>query len=119
MRFLVQMEIVDSGRSATAQEGVAFIEQLVLPTLEALEAHRAAGTVVAGGPLVGRIALALVIEAESTAALDVLIESLPLWPRMSTTVAPLITFEDRAAAVRARLEGMRARIQGAAARDRS
>ena len=34
MQYLVQMKLADSGRSTSPQEGVSFIEQFVLPTLE-------------------------------------------------------------------------------------
>ena len=35
MKYLVQMKLADSDRSTTAQEGVVFIEQYVLPSLAA------------------------------------------------------------------------------------
>jgi hypothetical protein len=45
--------------------------------------------------------------------LDELIESLPIWPRMETTVTPLTTFEGRMVAVRLRLERLRAKFETA------
>ena len=61
----------------------------------------------------GAIALALVVRAESIQELDELIESLPIWPRMETTVTPLTSFEGRMGAVRLRLERLRAKFETA------
>jgi len=61
----------------------------------------------------GAIALALVVRAESIQELDELIESLPIWPRMETTVTPLTSFEGRMVAVRLRLERLRAKFETA------
>jgi hypothetical protein len=46
-----------------------------------------------------------VVRAESIQELDTLIESLPVWPLMQTTVTPLTSFAGRRDAVRRRLEG--------------
>ncbi len=61
----------------------------------------------------GAIALALVVRAESIQELDELIESLPVWPRMETTVTPLTSFEGRMVVVRLRLERLRAKFETA------
>src|SRR5215471_16870279 len=50
------------------------------------------------------IGLALVVRAESIQELDDVLESLPIWPLMQTTVIPLTSFEGRRAAGRRRLE---------------
>jgi len=115
MQYLVRMDIADSGRAKSPQEGLTFIEQLVLPTLERCKALAAEGKIVAGGPVAGTIGLALVIEAESIQALDDLLEDLPLWPRMKTVVTPLTTFDGRGAALRPRLERLRGLLQSAQA----
>jgi muconolactone delta-isomerase len=113
MQYLVQMKLADSGRSASPQEGVTFIEQFVLPTLELCKKLQEEKKILAGGPVSGAIALALVIKAESIQELDELVGSLPLWPRMETTVIPLTSFEGRMAAVRPRLESLRAMLKTA------
>ena len=51
--------------------------------------------VVAGGPVVGHIALPLIVEAESLAAVDQLVYSLPLYQLAETRITPLISFADR------------------------
>jgi hypothetical protein len=40
--------------------------------------------------------------------IDDLVENLPMWPRMVTTVTPLTTWSDRAAALGPRLERLKA-----------
>lgn len=105
MQFLVQMKVADSVRPRSPQESIAFIKQYVFPTLEVCDKLLEEKKIVAGGPLGGAIALALVVGAESIQELDHILESLPIWPLMETTVIPLTSFEGRRAAGRQRLEG--------------
>jgi muconolactone delta-isomerase len=109
MRYLVQMKIADTARPTTPQEGVSFIEQFVLPTLAACKRLEAENKILAGGPVGGAIAIALIVAAETIQELDEILEGLPLWPRMETTVAPLTTFDGRMAAVRSTLERLKER----------
>ena len=104
MQYLVQMRLADSGRSKSPGEVASFIEQFVFPTLDLCKRLEAEKTILAGGPLGGAIALAVVIKAESIQELDELIESLPVWPLMETTVTPLTSFEGREVVARQMLE---------------
>ena len=110
MNYLVQMKLAT--RPANPQEGVALIEQSILPTLERCKQLEAEKKIVAGGPLSGAIALSLIVSAESAQDLDDLITSLPVWPRMETTVTPLTTFGGRVQAVRAQLEQLKTKRGG-------
>ena len=101
MNYLVHLKLAE--RPATPQEGIAFIEQFIMPTLELCKKLEAQKKFVSGGPLSGAIALSLIVNAESAPELDDLISSLPVWPRMETTVTPLSSFDSRMQAVRARL----------------
>lgn len=105
MNYLVQLKLAD--RPGNPQEGVVFIEQFILPTLELCKKLEAERKIVVGGPLSGAIALSLIVTADSVQELDALITSLPVWPLMETTVTPLTTFDVRMQAVRARLEQMK------------
>lgn len=105
MNYLVQMELAH--RPTNSQEGVAFIEQSILPTLELCRKLEAEKKIVAGGPLSAAIALSFIVRAESAQELDDLITSLPVWPRMQTIVTPLTTFDGRMQTVRARLAELR------------
>ncbi len=110
MNYLVQLTLAN--RPAHPQEGIVFIEQFILPTLELCKKLEAEKKIVAGGPLSGAIALSLIVSAESVQELDDVITSLPVWPRMGTTVTPLTTFDGRMQAVRARLEQLKAQGGG-------
>ncbi len=105
MNYLVQMTLAN--RPATPEEGTVFIEQFILPTLELGKKLEAEKRIVAGGPASGAIALSLIVNAQSAQELDDLISSLPVWPRMETTITPLSTFDVRMQAVRARLDQLK------------
>lgn len=79
------------------------ITRFVLPSIEALEKHEASGVVV-GGPVIGSVRFVFVAKAESSAALETLLTSLPFWSVMQVEVTPLVEFRDRAAYIQGRLE---------------
>lgn len=108
MQYLVQMRLAPQGRPTTSEEGRAFIEQLIFPTLELCKKLRDEGKILAGGPMIGVIGLVLFVDAGSAEELDDLITSPPVWPRMDTDVTPLTTFEGRAEILRPRLERLKA-----------
>ena len=105
MNYLVELKLAN--RPASPQEGIVFIEQFILPTLELCKQLEAEKKIVAGGPLSGAVALSLIVSATSVEELDDLITRLPVWPPMETTVIPLTTFDGRMKAVCARLEQLK------------
>src|SRR5262245_52610735 len=105
------MKLADSGRAGTAQDGVTLIEQLIVPTLELCKRLERERKILAGGPVVGSVALALILEAESAQKVDELVSSLPVWPRMETIVIPLTSFDGRRASVGSLAERLKARMQ--------
>lgn len=114
MQYLVQMKLADSGRPTTAEAGIAFIEQFILPTLEVCKTLESEKKILAGGPVGGAVALALIVSAESIHELDGLITGLPIWPRMETEVTALTSFDGRMSSVRPRLEQLRGIMQNRA-----
>ena len=108
MEYLVQMTLAAGARPSMAGEGMAFIEQFILPTLELCKKLQAERKIVAGGPVGGSVALALIVRADSNREVDELVESLPVWPRMETTITPLISFDERAQGVQLRLHQLKA-----------
>jgi hypothetical protein len=117
MEYLIEMRIADSGRSTTPTDGVEFIEQYILPTLDLCRRLQTEHRIVAGGPISGAVGLAFIIRADSAPEIDEIVSGLPVWPRMVTAVTPLTTWEDRAAALRPRLERLKAAsLPGDAAR---
>jgi muconolactone delta-isomerase len=113
MQFLVQMKLVPQSRPTTTEEGAAFIEQFIFPTLEQCKKLLDQKKILAGGPMSGAIALVFIVNAESARELDDLLTSLPVWSRMETDVTPLTTFEGRAETLRPRLEVLKAQTQRA------
>jgi muconolactone delta-isomerase len=101
MDFLVEIDHVKPRATPTPEAGRAFIERIILPTLARAEALRAEKKIIAGGPVVGRIALRFIIEAASPQEVDRVVSSLPLWSLSEARVTPLIAFTDRRDHVRA------------------
>jgi len=108
MEYLVDMRLADSGRSTTPAEGLTFLEQYILPTLDLCQTLVTQNRILAGGPVSGAIGLAFIIRAETARDIDELVAGLPVWPRMVTTVTPLTTWSERANVLRPRLERLRA-----------
>ena len=111
MRYLIEMKLSGSARPKVPQDGVFLIERYILPSLEICRKWQVERKLLAGGPVSGSIQLAVVLEVESAQELDELIESLPLWPLMETTVIPLTTFEGRIQAVQSKLKQLKSMIQ--------
>ena|SRR5215475_3326523 len=112
MQYLVDMKLATYGRPTGGhQDGISFIEQYILPSLELCQKLEEEKKILAGGPASGAIRLVLIVNAESAQELDELIESLPVWPQMETTVTPLTSFSGRMVALRPRLERLKARLQ--------
>ena len=101
--YLVEMKLAPAASVPTPNEGIAFTERFVLPTLDAFAKLAAAGRIRAGGPAAGTMNFAFIARAASPQEVEELVTSLPLWPRAQTTIVALGTFEGRAAAVRRRL----------------
>ena len=92
----------------TPEEGIALLENLVLPPLDQLGANDA---VLAGGLPVGERALAFIIEAESNAAADEIIRQLPMWSLITWEVTPLQSFGARAAIERGTVEHLKKMLE--------
>ncbi len=108
MQYLVQMNIIPEGRPKSNEEGQNFYRNLIHPTLKKCQQLQEEGKILAGGPISGTIGLALLIKTDTVTELDQLLAGLPVWPLMETTVLPLTTFADRAAAVEARFKNAQA-----------
>ena len=102
MLFLVELDHVKSGAVPTYEEGEAFIEQVILPTLARAEQLIAEKKIVSGGAAAGRIGLRLIAEAREPADVEQLVSGLPLWPLAETRVTPLVTIAELLESVRGR-----------------
>ena len=99
MDYLVELALADSSRPRSLEEGRVLAEQFIVPSLRLLMKYQAEGKVVAGGPVSATIAIVLIVRAESAQELDEIVESLPVWSRMTTKVTPLTTFDGRITAL--------------------
>src|SRR2546422_10916706 len=95
MLFLVEIDRPNSGNMVTPESGQAFIRNVILPTLARGEQLVAEKKIVSGGPVVGRVSLRLMMEADSVEQVDGMIESLPVWAVAETRVTPLVSFGQR------------------------
>lgn len=104
MFFLVELDHVKSGSPLTPEQGRAFIEQVIFPTLARAEKLVTEGKIVEGGAIAGQIALRFILQADSLAEADRTVSSLPLWPLAQTRITPLVAFSERHGSVQALLE---------------
>lgn len=97
MKFLVELSRPNSGVPMSNEAARDFMDSVMLPTLARGEQLAKDGVILAGGPVAGRVALCLIVQAESAAHLDELLTSVPLWGVADTRVTPLIEFSDQRA----------------------
>jgi muconolactone delta-isomerase len=109
MQYLVQLRLKSAAIPKTREEGIAFIEQYIYPTLELGKKLQEERKILAGGPVSGTIALAFIVSAESAKELDDVVTGLPVWPLMEPEVTPLSTFDARKQALLPRLEQLKAK----------
>jgi hypothetical protein len=95
MRYLVSGS--EGPGFASPEEAVEILEEVVLPTFDALMKLEARKKIVAGGLPVGDRAFIFIVEAASNEELDRLLRSLPAWGVLEWHVTPLQSFAGRAA----------------------
>jgi len=95
MRYLVSGS--EGPGFASPEEAVEILEEVVLPTFDALMKLEAQKKIVAGGLPVGDRAFVFIAEAASNEELDRLLRSLPAWGVLEWHVTPLQSFAGRAA----------------------
>ena len=108
MKYLVTMELIGTPPVVSPQEFVQFLEQIVIPSEEAVIKLEAEGKILAGGDLSGRRGWAVIMEAASNEELTRLLMSLPEWPLLKVDVTPLDSSEERLAQIRQDLEHFKA-----------
>jgi muconolactone delta-isomerase len=116
MEYLVQLRLKSSASPKSAEEGIAFIEQFIYPTLELGKKLQNEKKILAGGPVSGTIALAFIVSADSAQELDNVVTSLPVWSLMDPEVTPLSTFDARKQTLLPRLEQLKAQAKSEARR---
>jgi muconolactone delta-isomerase len=107
MQYLVQLRLKAGASPNSPEEGTTFIEQFMYPTLEMAKKLQEEKKILAGGPVSGAVALALVVSADSAQELDNIVAGLPIWPLMDTEVTPLSTFDARKQTLLPRLQRLK------------
>ncbi len=95
MEYLVEVEFIDPGVMLPMPQLAEMIEQLILPTFDALDALRKEKKVLGGGLIAGDRAGAFIIEAKDNEEADRLVHELPFWGVVKSTVTPLVPFSAR------------------------
>ena len=95
MKYLVTG--YDGPGFATPQQALEMLENLVLPSLDALNKLQAEKRILAGGLKVGERAFVFIAEAESNEKLDRMLREIPFWGLVKWQVTPLEGFDTRAA----------------------
>jgi hypothetical protein len=81
----------------------------IFPTIARAEQFTKDKKIVGGGPVAGRIALRVIVEAESASQADQLVTSLPLWPLAEARITPLISVAERREHAQQLLDGLAGR----------
>ena len=108
MQYLVTMEFVEPGPLFSPQQLGQMVEETILPSFDLLASLQAEGKIVGGGVLAGTRTATFIIDAATNDELDQLLEGIPWWGLMKTSVAPMQEFAKRAANDRALLERIKA-----------
>ena len=103
MEYLVTMEWIDpmgNGAMNPPQQMGQLVDQVVVPSLEAMVKLRQEKKIVAGGALAGKRGVALIVEAESNDEVAELTQSFPFWVFCKWEITPLETLEHHVALAR-------------------
>lgn len=111
MQYLVTMEYVEPGPLFSAQQLGQMVAATILPSFDLLAGLQAEGKIVAGGVLAGTRTASFIVETASNDELDQLLEGIPWWGIMKTTVVPLQSFSQRVANDRKLMEKIQASRQ--------
>lgn len=95
-RYLVTGEYVDPGPLLPPQQLVQLLEQMVLPSFEALAKLEEQKKILGGGLVAGARAGAFIVDVGSNSELNRLLQELPFWGIVKWTSTPLQSFRERA-----------------------
>ena len=110
MRYLVVGEYVAPGPLLPPQGVVQLVEQLVIPSAEALAKLEDEKKILGGGVFVGARGGAFILDVASEEEANRILEDLPFWGVIRWTLTPLQGFRQRAADERPRVERLKAML---------
>ncbi len=110
-RYLVTGEYVDPGPLLPPEQLVQMVEQMVLPSFDALAKLEEQKKVLGGGIVCGARAGAFIVDVASNTELNQLLQGLPMWGLVKFTSTPLQTFRERAADERKAMDQIKASVK--------
>ena len=110
-RYLVTGEYVDPGPLLPPDQLVQMVEQMVLPSFDALAKLEEQRKVLGGGIVCGARAGAFIVDVASNTELNQLLQGLPMWGLVKFTSTPLQTFRERAADERKAMDQIKAPVK--------
>ncbi len=96
MRYFVKGEFIEPGILLPQEQFVRMLENIIIPSLEAVAKLESENKILAAGVLTGARAVVFILEAESNEDVTQLMQSLPFWGLLKWEVMPLDSFENRA-----------------------
>jgi hypothetical protein len=110
MRYLAIAEYIDPGPLLPPQGVVQVVEQLVIPSFEALAKLEEQKKILGGGVNVGARGGAFILDVASEDEAHRILADLPFWGVVKWTLTPLQGFRQRAADERSRVERLKSML---------
>jgi Muconolactone delta-isomerase len=109
--YLAIGEYVEPGPLLPPQQVVQMIEQVVLPSFEAMAKLQDQKKIVAGGIYAGDRKGCFILDVASNDEVNRILQALPFWGLLRWTVVPMQGFRERAADERKAAETMKGMIK--------
>lgn len=109
-RYLVTGEFVDPGAMLPPQQLAQVIENVVLPSFEALAKLEEKKKILGGGLVAGARAGAFIVDVASNSELNQLLQGLPFWGLVKWAVTPLQDYRERAVDEKIAIERLKASL---------
>ena len=107
MQYLVTMEMLEALSPKNFQDMLNWLEQVIIPSEEAVIRLMTEKKILAGGDLTGRRGWAFIMEASSNEEVARLLSNIPQWPLLQVDVDPLHSCEENLAQLRQTVERMK------------
>ncbi len=96
MKYFVKAEFINPGALLPKEQYIQMLENIIIPSLEAVSKLESENKIMAAGVLSGARAGVFILEAESNEEVTQLLLSLPFWGLLKWKVLPLDSFGNRA-----------------------
>jgi muconolactone delta-isomerase len=107
MRYFVKGEFVEVGASFPLKDFVPMVENLVIPSFEAMSKLESEKKILASGIVSGGRAGMFIIDVESNKELTKLLQSLPFWGILKWKIIPLDSLKERIEVEKQMLENIK------------